>query len=349
MVIVGMDVHVRNSFVHVLSEDGTTLRRGRCPNTLLDLAGFLGPFEDQAMRVRLENTTNSRAVQRMLCRYAEQAGVVMDAQVLDARKLRIIAESVTKCDRLDAEVIAQLARTDFQLPVCYLPDDQEFALREHLRARHDLVRLRTRLKNRVHGLLHRRGILTPGGMDLFTRSGRQFLQELPLDEGGRILLQQHLELIDRLNQAVTESTEQLRGLSRRPRWVKLVALLQTMPGVGLITALTVLAELGDVDRFRSRSAVANYAGLVPIVRSSNEKEYRGRISKRGSALLRSMLVEAAWMAWSRVPRYHDLFTRLSHRKGRKVAIVAVARRMLEDSWVMLKREEAFRFSPSAAG
>jgi len=349
MIIVGMDVHVRNSFLQVVDEKGRVLRRGRCANRLSDLAKFLAPFGAEPMRVSLESTTNSRAVHRMLMDHARESGTSVTAQVLDARKLRIIAESVTKCDRLDAAVLAELTRSDFKLPVCYLPDDEEFALREHLRARHDLVVLRTRVKNRIHSVFHRRGILTPARMSLFTGTGRKWLDEMVLDEAGRSIVCHYLEIVDRLEATIDASTRQLRELARRPRWCKSAALLQTMPGIGPITALTILAELGDRHRFRSRAAVANYVGLVPILRSSNDKNSTGHITKRGSKHLRAVLVEAAWTSVGRVPAYSAMFERVARRRGRTIAIVAVARRMLEDAWTMLKRDEAFRFSPSVAG
>ncbi len=310
---------------------------------------MLAPFESQPMRLSLENTSNSRAIFHLLGDYARQAGVEVQAQVLNPRKLRVIAESVTKCDRLDAAVLAELTRSDFKLPAVYLPDDEEFALREHLRARHDLVRLRTHIKNRVHAALHRRGILRPLRGSLFTGPGRAFLAKLELDEAGRVILDRYLNVYEHLEQQLTQSTEWLRRLARRPRWMKPAALLQTMPGVGLITSLTLLAELGDVRRFTSRAAVAHYAGLVPILRSSNDKEHRGGISKRGSAHLRRVLVEAAWTAHGRVERYHGLFSRIAARRNTKTAAVAVARRMLEDSWIMLMKDEAFRYASSVTG
>lgn len=243
---------------------------------------------------------------------------------------------------LDAKVLGELARANLKLPVCYMPDDDEFALREYLRARSDLVRMRTMLKNRVHAVLHRRGILAPTA-DMFTRVGRAFLTQLDLDEAGRTILDRYLETMDQIRRAVDESTPSLKELLRQPRWSKSAALLMTMPGIGLITALTILAELGDLKRFRSRAAVANYAGLVPIVRDSNQKHYSGGISHRGSNHLRAVLGEAAWMAVPRVPVYRHLFDRVERKKNKVTAIVAVARRMLEDAFTLLIRDEAFRY------
>jgi transposase len=294
------------------------------------------------MRVCLESTTNSRAIQQFLRQYGHQAGIDLTAEVLDARKLRVIAESVTKCDRLDAKVINELSRSNLDLPTCYMPDDEEFALREHLRTRTDLVRIRTMLKNRVHAVLHRRGIQTPR-TGLFTMAGREFLDRLEIDEAGRTILDRYLAEVDHIDRTVDASTRTLRELGRRPRWAKPAALLQTMPGVGLITALTILAELGDLARFHSRASVANYAGLVPVIRDSDGKRYRGGITHRGSSHLRHVMTEAAWMAVPRAPVYHDLFERVASRRGKAKAIVAVARRMLEDAWTMLRKDEAFRY------
>jgi transposase len=344
-----MDVHVRNSYLHATDETGTLQRRGRCANRLADLAEFLRVFEGDQVRVSLESTTNSRAIHRMLNDCAVEMGLDLSAQVLDARKLRIIAESVTKNDRFDAAVLAELTRADLKLPTCYLPDDQEFTLREHLRARHDLVALRTRIKNRIHSVLHRRGVLVPLKGSLFSSLGRTYLAQTELDEAGRAIVNRYIEILDQLEEAIASSTTQLRELSRRPRWAKPMALLTSMPGVGLITALTILAELGNINRFRSRAAVANYVGLVPVLRSSNDKSCSGHITKRGSKHLRAVLIEAAWEGVRRVPKYQMIFERIATRRGRKIAIVAMARRMLEDAWTMLKKDEAFRMTLSVAG
>ena len=290
----------------------------------------------------------SRAIQRLLTQFGREAGIDLTVEVLHARKLRVIAESVNKCDRVDADILTELSRSNLKLPTCYMPDDEEFALREHLRARTDLVRIRTMVKNRVHAILHRRGILTPI-TSLFGRSGGKFLDQLNLDQAGRITLDRFRALIDQLDESIKQSTACLRTVMCEPRWSKPAALLQTMPGIGLITSLMILAELGDLSRFRSRAAVANYAGLVPRHRDSNDKRWSGHITRRGSAHLRGVLIEAAWMAAPRVPVYRAMFDRVAAKKSKKTAIVAVARRMLEDAWMLLIKDEAFRYVPAFLG
>ena len=348
MIFLGLDVHVRNTYFHATDEGGHRLRAGRCLNTADQ---FIALFHDlQAVDASesptayavLETTTNARAIRNMLQNAGQAAGVQVAADVLDARKLRIIAESVAKSDAVDARILNELSRANLKLPTCYLPDDDEFALRERLRGRHDLVRMRTMLKNRVSAVLHRRAISKPQG-GLWTRAGRAYLVQLELDPAGRELLDRLVALVDQFEAMLVAAMRTLRQVAREPRWSKSAALLQTIPGVGLITALTILAELGDLRRFKRRSAVSHYAGLVPIQRDSNTKQYRGGITHRGSSHLRAVLVEAAWMAISRVPAYEALFNRIAARRNKLVAIVAVARRLLEDAWIILRRDEAFRF------
>ena len=321
---------------------------------MLELSGFFAPLERRSratgepIRVVMESTGNSRAMQRLLTQYGREAGVELVAEVLHARKLRVIAESVNKCDRVDADILTELSRSNLKLPTCYMPDDEEFALREHLRARSDLVKIRTMIKNRAHAILHRRGILTPK-TDLFSQAGGRFLDQLNLDQAGRMILGRFRELLGQLDASINDSTASLRSLMREPRWAKPAVLLQTMPGIGLITSMTILAELGKLTRFRSRAAVANYAGLVPRHRDSDQKRWSGGITRRGSGHLRGILIEAAWMATSRVPVYQALFQRIERKKNKKTAIVAVARRLLEDAWMLLIKDEAFRYVPVPVG
>lgn len=348
MIFVGQDLHVRNSMFYATDAEGRMLMQRRCANQAAEMANFWETLlkktggEIQPVRVVLEATTNARAGQRLMIDSGAAAGLPVQADVVDPRKIRLIAESTVKTDLVDAKVLCELARSNFRLPVCYMPDNEEFALREHLRARSDLVRLRTMLKNRVHAVLHRRGILRPRD-GLFSLNGQAFLQALELDPEGREIVDCFSTLITQINEALAAAEQSLRKLRRKERWRRPAALLESIPGVGLITALTILAELGDLSRFRSRAAVANYSGLTPRVHWSDGKGYLGRTTRRGSAHLRQMLCEAAWVSIGKVPAYEALFNRVAARRGKATAIVAVARRLLEDAFVILKRNEPFRF------
>lgn len=355
MISVGIDVHARNLFVHARDASGAVLARGRCGLSVGEVGQKLGPVERLAkaarepVRASLEATTNSRAVALLLERYGQEAGIDLTAQVLDARKLRVIAESVGKCDRLDASALAELTACGLRLPACHVPDADVFALREHLRCRADLVRLSTMLKNRVHALLHRRLLAPPAGADLFSHAGSAYLDQLAgtLDPAGAEALGHYRATLAAVRAELALSQRALRELARSGRWRAEAAILLSMPGVGVVTAMTILAELGDYRRFARRAEVAAYAGLVPVVRDSNDKTARGGITKRGPALLRWALIEAAHVAARRPGLYGVLYAELCAGKPRPVAITAVARRLLEDAWTLLIKREAFRFDAAS--
>jgi transposase len=158
-----------------------------------------------------------------------------------------------------------------------------------------------------------------------------------------------LTVLDQLNEQLKASRRQVDQLAQQQRWCQNEALLRSMPGVGRITALTVLAELGKLSRFNRRSAVANYAGLVPVQRQSNDKTFRGQVTKRGSNHLRRVLTEAAWQAIRRSVKYGQQYERLKATRGSQKAVTAVARKMLEDMYTLLKTNTVFRDSARATG
>lgn len=338
MIHVGMDIHHTNSYVRAIDAEGRVLPGKRIyHNDMMALWQYLEPFKGQPKRLVFEATANSRWMQRLL-----GADPSIEPVAVTPHKVRIIAETVAKTDKIDATVLAQLSQMN-ALPRAWLPDEQQEALRELVRHRASLVRLRTRAKNRINGVLIRQGIVRPLG-DIFGPLGREWLATVELQAVMRLQVDHWLTLIDAYNERMVALEQRLyQDLARRDRWHKDVALLQSMPGVGRLTALVILAELGDYRRFHKRSEVSGFAGLVPTSKRSDRSSRYGRISKRGPTLLRSILVEAAPHAVRKVPRYETLYRRLRTAKGANVGKVAVARQMLEDAWTMLIKQEPFRY------
>jgi transposase len=297
---------------------------------------YLAQFGDEPKRVVFEATANARWLQRQLAADATVAPVAVTPH-----KVRIIAETVAKTDKIDATVLASLSKMN-ALPRAWLPDDEVETLRDITRHRSSLVANRTRAKNHVNGLLVRWGWQRPYG-DIFGTLGRAWLAELPLSKPQRLQLDQWLDDIDQRNKQLRPVESYLyRTLAKEARWAEDLALLTTMPGWGKLTALTILAELGDYRRFRSRSAVSAFAGIVPSSKRSDQSCRYGKITKRGPTAMRRILIEVALHGVRRVPRYQALHARVMHKKGAKVAKVAVARQMLEDGWTMLMKREPFR-------
>ncbi len=187
-----------------------------------------------------------------------------------------------------------------------------------------LVHMRTSLKNRVHALLARQGIL-PQHSDLFGRAGREFLAALELPEGPRRRLDSILGLIDDLDREVGKAT---REIDTRARADERVALLCGIRGIGPYTAMLVIAKVGDVGRFPTARHLCAWAGLTPTVRSSAGKARLGHISRQGSSILRRALTEAAQKAPGGGGPLRTRYERNAKRRGPKVAKVVVARQIL---------------------
>jgi transposase len=184
--------------------------------------------------------------------------------------------------------------------------------------------MRSALKNRVHALLARQGIQTAHA-DLFGQGGRRYLVELPLREPTRRRLDSLLNLIGDFDREIELAKGEIDALARRdPR----VDILCQLRGIGRYTAMLVIAEVGEIERFRTARHLCAWAGLTPTVRSSDGKARLGHISQQGSPHIRWAMVEAAQKAATAGGPLRAAFERITKRRGRNIAKVAVARRML---------------------
>lgn len=208
--------------------------------------------------------------------------------------------------------------------------------------RQQLVARRTRIKNTVHSLLLRRGMVHPRGRHGWTRKARAQLAELvrPWDEVGqedlwRAELGEELEALEQIEQRLRRVEGKLDELAGDDERVKR---LETIPCVGPRTAELLVAVIDDPHRFRNGKEVGSYVGLVPRQYQSGQMDRSGHISKQGHRELRSLLVEVSWLALRYNPHLRSVFERICRgtRSRRKIAIVAVARKLLIIAWAMLR-------------
>jgi transposase len=288
----------------------------------------------QPVLAAIESMTGARFVHDQL----EEAG--WDVRIADAQRAKGIAPLACKTDRVDAWVLAELARRDL-VPEIWLPDPQVRGERERARFRLFLVRKRTALKNRVHAILFQHGLRAPLG-DLFGAGGRRFLERVRLPEPWRSTLEASLHLIDVFEEQIDEIEQELRRLGHEHRYLPL---LVTCPGIGWVLGSTIAAELGDIARFPSATKLVGYTGLCPRVRQSGEVDRRGALSKHGPPYLRWALVEAAHTAIRSYPAYRARAERtrerLGRRRGSAIAAITVARSLAEAIWWMLTRDQPF--------
>jgi transposase len=263
-------------------------------------------------------------------------------EVADARKVKTVAPLAAKTDRVDARLLAELCRREL-VPALWLPSLDERALRERLRRRMHLVRLRTSAKGRIFGLQ------TQWGVRVSLARLRQADGLTLLERGGvpavwRRSVSECLALIDFLDARLEPLEAELRPLARAdPRAV----LLDTIPGVAELLALTIAVEIGDISRFASPEKLVSYGRLAPRVRQSGQaRPHSGPLTKSGSRLLGWAAVEAAQQAWRETNPWHDLYVDVGRRsRHTNAAKAAVARKILIAVWHMLSRNQPFKPAP----
>jgi transposase len=336
---VGIDLQRKRSHVAAVAEDGAELLSRRVVNDPEVMLGLLAEIDGES-RVALEATYGWEWLAELL----EDAGY--ELHLADPLRTRAIAAARVKTDAVDARTLAHLLRADL-LPEAYVAPRELRDLRELLRHRIALTQMRSALKNRVHALIARHGV-QHGHADLFGNSGREFLEALELREPPRRRLASLLSLICDCEREIDHSTGEIEALARHD---ERVAVLTQTGGIGRYTAMLVIAEVGDVERFPSARKLCAWAGLTPTVRSSDGKARLGHITRQGSRALRWALVEAAQKSTTGGGPLRETFERIAKRRGRKIAKVAVARKILTPCYYGLRDGEirclARRCRPSA--
>lgn len=255
-------------------------------------------------------------------------------------KLRIIAESTRKSDKLDATTLAEMLALD-QIPPAYRPTPRQREHRALVRHRQFLTRRMTSARTKIRRILSHFNL---DREDLFTEVGREYLATLSLSPADRFCVDQLTAQWEQLVGQRRAADQTLREFARRGSSQEQAdrAILLSIPGVGIVTTDVILAELADPRRFSSLKEVVAYAGLAPGQRESAGKRKSLAIEKTGSPLLRWSLVQSAWQLRKRSSKWSAISERLAGRIGKKKAIIAVARRLLTIAVTLLKKQEPYR-------
>ncbi len=320
----GIDIHKRYSQVAVVDDDSNLQQESRLPNDRLgELAEHYAGSE-----VVIEASENYRPVYEALDEHC-------DVTLVNPSKNRIIAEATVKTDHVDAKRLALMLRADM-LAESYVPSDEIRELRDLVRTRKALIEERTAEKNRVRVMLARTDNTYES--ELFGPNGREFLAELSQSEVERTIVEAHLSVIDEYDSQIEIFDKKI---SQRVIESPAAQQLLTIPDVGETTAATVLAEVGEIDRFDRDKELVSYAGLDPEVHQSGDTEIRGSISKEGSAPLRWTPVQSAHVAVRYDEYLGNYYSRLKQRKNHQIALVATARKLLISIFHMLTRKEPY--------
>jgi transposase len=249
-------------------------------------------------------------------------------------------ERAGKSDRVDCRKLARNLRNG-DLKGIHVPSREQQEDRHLIRTRQSMVRKQTRCKNQIKSILYFYGIPIPE-KGHWSRSFLQWLEQIQMEkDSGHLALKFHLEELKHLRKTIADLNRAIMALSKTEKYRADVVLLRSVPGISTLTAMILLTELYTIRRFSSLDHFASYAGLIPMIKSSGEEEYTGGITRRRNAMLRSVLIEASWVAIRKDPALTMAFLNLSRRMKKTKAIVAIARKLLNRIRFVLKNQRPY--------
>jgi transposase len=324
MIIIGVDFHPEFQQIALVDTDTGEMREQRLTHReeaerfyrTLAVAG-------QRVRVGMEASGYGRWFERFLAQLQLELWIG-DAAAIQRKRVR-----KQKTDRQDAQLILKLMLKD-DFPRIWVPSWENRDLRQLLWHRHRMVQARSRIMNQLQAVALNEGLRCKKRL---WRSRRPQLESLPLAPWAQRRRHDLLELLDRLNPTIAELSQSVeREVEKCPEAQRLA----THPGVGALTAMAFILIIGKAERFPCGKQVASYLGLVPLEDSSGNQRRLGHITKQGSSLLRFLLVEAAQVTVRSLPQWRSRYFHLMMRRGRKIAKVAMARRLAVHLYWMMR-------------
>jgi transposase len=331
----GLDQHRGQITAEWLDTASGEVRRARVmPAHREPVRRFMERFRGDELEVALEATTGWRFVVEELRAIGAAVHLAEPAQTSDLRGTKKRAKS----DRADARHLRELLMLA-RLPESWIPPDHLLDLRARVRLRHTLSQQRGEWQQRIQAVLYHHGC--PQRRELMTRDGRAWLTEQPLPETAREQVTVALAMIDALDVQLAPLDLELRAYARRQAGCRA---LMAHYGIGALTAITILAELGDCRRFSSSRDAVRYAGLDITVHQSDQRRAPGRLSRQGPPALRWALFEAAQTARRTGSPDRDYYEQAAERLGANRACLAIARKLLKRSYHTLRElgEEALQ-------
>jgi transposase len=253
-------------------------------------------------------------------------------------------ERHNKTDRVDAKKLAKkLCNGD--LKGIYVPSRPETEDRGLIRIREWAVKDQTRIKNQIKGLLNFYGEVIPEEEPQRYWSGKyiKWIESLPMQEAsGRIMMRDLVDSLRNVRKRIANLTKDIKMLANNERYREKVKLLNTIPGIGIITSMVILTEIIDINRFSGLDKLNSYVGLIPSEHSSGDKEKKGEMTYRGNNSIKRVLVESAWVAARKDPELSLTYKKLCFRMRGNKAIIKIARKLLNRIRYVLMNNKPYK-------
>jgi transposase len=287
-------------------------------------------------QVAVESTGNTRLF------YEAIAGQVKRVVVVNPMQFKVISQSVKKTDKNDAETLALFLAKDHPLPEVRMKDKTQAQMASITQTRDKLVKLRTTLKNKINNILSSHGVELKRE-ELSSEKGLNRVLSFPFDLLVKTELQVLVEQIRSLNASIKKLELSIQDEGPKQEGYENIT---SIKGIGNTSGSILLSVIGDVNDFEDEGKLAAYFGIVPRVSNSNETERSGRITKRGSKLGRTTLVQCSLIAIRYSPYLRQYYDRLKVKRGTGKAIIALARKFLGIIYKTLKHKWVFEDFPN---
>jgi transposase len=329
----GLDLAGLSSYAYVTNQQGSKMWAGPVETTKTALTSLVKRYLSHGLSISIEAGNQTAWVHELLVKLGAKVTVV------NPTKVKLIAESRRKTDKVDAKILCELLRLDGPPHPVHMPGEEARALRGLLVARRQLVTTRSKICNVVRGMLRQEGVRLKAG-ELSSKAGWQRVFHRGFER------EHVLHIVNAYYQSFLSLTKSIRELDTKlaelEKKDERIARLKTMPKVGRIASLTLVAAVDNVQRFSSSRKLVGYSGLAPTVRQSGDRTEYGAISRERRRELRVVWVQIVHLvAIDRKRATQPLrtwFNRVAKKRGKKTAVVTLARKLLVIAYQLLKNE-----------
>lgn len=340
-IYIGIDTHKKNWKVALYSTDTALKTFTQNPEPGLLINHLRRNYPNANYYCAYEAGFSGFWVQKHLSTHGVNCIVVNPADIPTTNK-----EKEFKTDPRDCRKIAKSLRSNLLTPI-YIPSDQSLAFRSVVRLYNDVIKNQTRQKNKIKGLINFYGIKYPPefniGMSHWSNPFCLWLSNLRLDcEENTWAFQYYVQEYLKAKKEVKVITQKVKELAKSTPLSKPVKLLVSIPGIGVLSAMKILTEIGDIQRFKNLGQLCGYIGLVPTTKSSGEKEKVGEMTNRGNKHLKTTIIESAWSSIHHDPSMSQKYFELKKRMDKNKAIVRIAKKLAARIMYVLVKEEEYK-------
>jgi transposase len=334
MIYIGMDVSSKSFTVHAINGAKKLMFKGDIKPTRTGLRNMINELGNQSKLVVFEAGNQLKWIALTL---KKMKGVQI--HVVHPNEIKWINQSSGKTDKIDARKLAYLARADMLPRPVHIVEGKARELRELISARGTIQSKRIALINSIRGCLKQEGYKLPEGF-FKNKRWREQLKKMRVGDTQKLILEKFMESIEGMARAESELGSRISEINNKD-----IELLETIPGIGVLSSRVLVSAIDDAKRFDNKKAASKYAALTPRIYQSGGVTHLGHINRDGRMEVRKVLLQCSHTI-TRMKSYEawplrEFFERIKRRRGKKIAVVALARKLLTIAYGVLKTKTAY--------